>query len=443
MYNGAFVPIDGTSLEGWVVHNGSTCYEGYLQKGTQRINKNGSVTSVYDSVSPTTLCSIVNGTEGENSWYRSNVEVTLSAQDNSGGTGVKLLQYRIDGGTWQTVNGSSTTFTVSGDGGHYVEYHAQDNAGNWEIIKEKRIPIDTTAPDGSFEINNGSPTTVSSLVTLNLDVTDNLSGVWQAHFRNAGGTWSEWQDFSSFVPWLLSTTPINGQTYTIEAQFRDRAGNLSSVTSKTITLDIYPSHSASAHYQLLKSTWGAAAQTSTSTQYQIQGTLGQPVIGSQQSPSYHLTIGYWAPLLAVEPSSLGLPIIGDWDGNGKDDIGIVVDANGRFTYVMYSPTTEQSWSVSYPIGIPIIGDWDGDGKDDIGVVVEVNGKARYLMYSPTTGQSWKVTYPIGTPIIGDWDGDGKDDIGVVVEVNGKAVYLMYSPTTGQSWRASYPPWRSN
>jgi len=135
---------------------------------------------------------------------------------------------------------------------------------------------------------------------------------------------------------------------------------------------------------------------------------------------------------------VGTPIIGDWDGDGKDDIGTVVEINGKARYLMYSPTTGQSWQVSYPIGTPIIGDWDGDGKDDVGVVVESNGKAIYLMYSPTTGHSWRVSYPIGTPIIGDWDGDGKDDVGVVVEISGRARYLMYSPTTGQSWKVTYP-----
>jgi len=136
---------------------------------------------------------------------------------------------------------------------------------------------------------------------------------------------------------------------------------------------------------------------------------------------------------------IGTPLVGDWDNDGHSDVGIVTEVNGKARYMLYSLTSEESLQVTYPLGTPIVGDWDGDGNDDVGAVVEVNGKAKYLMYSPTTGQSLAaVTYPIGTPIVGDWDGDGKDDIGVVVELNGKAQYLMYSPTTGQSQKVTYP-----
>lgn len=34
MYNGALFPIEGTTLQGWVVHGVGVCYQGYLEKGT-------------------------------------------------------------------------------------------------------------------------------------------------------------------------------------------------------------------------------------------------------------------------------------------------------------------------------------------------------------------------------------------------------------------------
>jgi len=72
--------------------------------------------------------------------------------------------------------------------------------------------------------------------------------------------------------------------------------------------------------------------------------------------------------------------------------------------MMYAPATRQSWFVTYAVGTPIVGDWNGDGKDDVGVVVQRNGRAVYMMYSPTAGRSWQVTYPVGTPVVGNWGG---------------------------------------
>ena len=66
------------------------------------------------------------------------VEVTLSATDGTGGTGVEWTEYRVDGGAWirSDNTGSAdpfvTTFTVRGQGAHTVEFRSRDRAGNIE-----------------------------------------------------------------------------------------------------------------------------------------------------------------------------------------------------------------------------------------------------------------------------------------------------------------------
>ncbi len=66
------------------------------------------------------------------------VEVTLSATDGAGGSGVEWTEYRIDGGAWTRSDNTGeddpfvTTFTVSGDGDHTVEFRSRDRAGNVE-----------------------------------------------------------------------------------------------------------------------------------------------------------------------------------------------------------------------------------------------------------------------------------------------------------------------
>ncbi len=65
----------------------------------------------------------------------------------------------------------------------------------------------------------------------------------------------------------------------------------------------------------------------------------------------------------------GFPLAGDWDGDGKDELGIFwngywfIDVNGDRTWdrndlvAKLGSATDQA----------VVGDWDGDGKDDIGI----------------------------------------------------------------------------
>ncbi|MBX3411676.1 MAG: hypothetical protein KF708_03070 [Pirellulales bacterium] len=65
-------------------------------------------------------------------------------------------------------------------------------------------------------------------------------------------------------------------------------------------------------------------------------------------------------------------------------------------------------------GIPVVGDWNGDGRDEVGVYVD----GEWFLDLDGDGQ-WDehdLWAKLGTasdqPVVGDWDGDGKDDIGI-------------------------------
>ncbi|QGJ72276.1 Hypothetical protein PBC10988_39940 [Planctomycetales bacterium 10988] len=65
-------------------------------------------------------------------------------------------------------------------------------------------------------------------------------------------------------------------------------------------------------------------------------------------------------------------------------------------------------------GIPVTGDFNGDGVTDIGIFVDgewfidANGNGRW-----DEGDMWaKLGKPGDRPVVGDWNGDGKSDIGV-------------------------------
>lgn len=116
------------------------------------------------------------------------------------------------------------------------------------------------------------------------------------------------------------------------------------------------------------------------------------------------------------------PIVGDWDGDGFDSIGIVrngqwyLDANengnwdGSATDILlgFGATNDK----------PIVGDWNGDRIDDIGVVrsgywyLDLNGNR---LWGGAAGGDTVFSFgnPADLPLIGDWNYDRKDDVGVM------------------------------
>ncbi|MCL1869597.1 MAG: hypothetical protein FWF90_04180 [Promicromonosporaceae bacterium] len=105
-------------------------------------------------------------------------------------------------------------------------------------------------------------------------------------------------------------------------------------------------------------------------------------------------------------------VVGDWDGNGTDTLGV-----RRGNQLLLSNTTASgSAAVTFAYGnaddAVLVGDWDGDGRDTFAVR---RGNQFFLTNSTTSGPA-AVTFAYGRPgdtvLVGDWDGDGKDTLAV-------------------------------
>lgn len=135
------------------------------------------------------------------------------------------------------------------------------------------------------------------------------------------------------------------------------------------------------------------------------------------------------------------PFAGDFNRDGKDDIGVFRVWNGGansgwFIHLTGNPGSASdiivaNWGGS-PEDVPVAGDWDNDGRDGIGFFR--NGKW-YLLNSPANGQNNPppdaITYFGDTgdqPIAGDWDGDGKDTFGVFRASDNGTWYLTNGNT---------------
>jgi hypothetical protein len=126
-----------------------------------------------------------------------------------------------------------------------------------------------------------------------------------------------------------------------------------------------------------------------------------------------------------------VPLVGDWDCDGDDTVGMFRPDNG-FVYLRNS----NDFGVAditfwYGIGgdVPFVGDWNGDGCDTLGIYR--NGRV-YLRNSNDTGNadiSFFYGIPSDTPIGGDWDNDGIDTVGLYRESTG-FVFLRNSLSAG-------------
>lgn len=122
---------------------------------------------VRDAIPPTTT-STADGTGGP-VWFRSDVEVTLIAEDNPNGTGVAKTEYSLDHGPWLTYDGARK-IGITTEGTHTLQYYSTDAVGNNEEAQSLTLNIDKTAPEATIGVD---------LSTKDLKVTgvDNLGGV--------------------------------------------------------------------------------------------------------------------------------------------------------------------------------------------------------------------------------------------------------------------------
>lgn len=123
-----------------------------------------------------------------------------------------------------------------------------------------------------------------------------------------------------------------------------------------------------------------------------------------------------------------LPVVGDWNGDGRDTPGVYRPSTSTF-FLTNSTTSTPPVDISFPLGtagdLPVAGDWNGDGITTVGLYRPSNNTF-FLTNSFATVVD--ISFPLGAPgdlpLAGDWNGDGIDTLG------------LFRPSTGTFFLAN-------
>ena len=126
---------------------------------------------------------------------------------------------------------------------------------------------------------------------------------------------------------------------------------------------------------------------------------------TSSDPSYSNLNAPNASLVNQDNLHDDIGLAGDWDGNGKTDIG-VKRGQAYFLSYKFGGVSMSNFSFGRWNDTAIAGDWNGDGKSDIGIK---RGNTYYLEYKNGGAAAASFSYgqPTDIPIAGDWNGDGK------------------------------------
>ena len=128
-----------------------------------------------------------------------------------------------------------------------------------------------------------------------------------------------------------------------------------------------------------------------------------------------------------------IPFVGDFDGDGTDDIIRFKRAEGDVFVALSRPEKTRFghgllWHDNFCLDgeTPLVGDFNGDGRDDIVTFKQDTGHVFVALSTKFgfwgDGWLWKYNfcYEGDTPLVGDFNGDGRDDIACLSVEDGRA-----------------------
>jgi hypothetical protein len=140
---------------------------------------------------------------------------------------------------------------------------------------------------------------------------------------------------------------------------------------------------------------------------------------------------YTATFPLGNPSDHPIPLLGDFNGDGRTDVAIYDPTTSTFRFVVTQPfTSSPLYGASYAFGnpnthpIPLVGDFNADGKTDFAIYDPTTSTFSFVLTGgtngfPLSGGFYQFGNPSdhALPLVGDFNADGKSD------------FSIYDPTT--------------
>ncbi len=247
----------------------SKTYYGYVKDNAGNVG-NCSKTVKRDTVRPSCSINISSGSLGSNSWYKSNVGISLSSKSDgtSGVTGYGI-------GTSTTANyNSSTSATHSSDTKGITYYgYVKDDAG-WTNTCSVSFKRDVTAPDKPKITNPTNDNWTDKDFSLTVESNDAISGIdyWYYSYNNSSWTKYDNSSYNSYGKTSFVTSPFSAErNNTVYIRVCDKAGNCNTNTT-SIRIDKCVSPTLSyGSYGACSANCGGGTQTRTVSKKGISG----------------------------------------------------------------------------------------------------------------------------------------------------------------------------
>jgi hypothetical protein len=181
-----------------------------------------------------------------------------------------------------------------------------------------------------------------------------------------------------------------------------------------------------------------------------RGTTGDVYVALSNGSSFVGNSVRWHASFAFGSE---IPAVGDFNGDGRDDIATFTRQNTADVFVALSNGSSfvgngVRWHDVFAINwdIPMVGDFNGDGRDDIAAFTR--GAAADVLVALSSGSAfgartlWHSFFALGaeTPLVGDFNGDGRDDIACFTK--GSTADVFVATSNGSSFVGQGVVWHS-
>ncbi len=178
-------------------------------------------------------------------FYNSRISIEVEASDPDG---ISMVQYRIDNGSWRTLDTDdsdifTSTWTPFEDGWHWLDVRAEDSQG-YVTELAIRFETDSTPP---FIVLASFTDDISAIAEFNLNVQD-YSSIFSLKYRINGEDWINLDNAAESVDFTWDSTKYDDGECLMEIECIDRWGSVSTlyrnldVKNKGLIYSVAPSN---------------------------------------------------------------------------------------------------------------------------------------------------------------------------------------------------------